>query len=303
LALKRTVYLHPENGRALSEANPWILTGNAIEILEAIYLFGLGRDASELDLATCDALMSGAENIYMPARVFQFRFTEAFEGKQFLERELYKVSGLYPIVTNTGTISVRSFRPPAAGPVATYTFGDDNCVLLPEVDRMKIVNEIVWKLDDDGDSGYRQELVFVDGTSISTFGRAGQHTIEAKGVRVGLGGTWWAQEIAHRLFARFAGTPAGLRGGAPVYSIEAFLLTLPVWVGDYVFLTHSLTPDLLTGVQGINQRLMEVIVREPDYAKGRMRYKLLDTGLTGLEAAHRFGPSERDFVIGSSEVY
>jgi hypothetical protein len=33
-----------------------------------------------------------------------------------------------------------------------------------------------------------------------------------------------------------------------------------------------------------------------------MRYKLLDTGLTGLEAAHRFGPSERDFVIGSSEV-
>jgi len=34
-----------------------------------------------------------------------------------------------------------------------------------------------------------------------------------------------------------------------------------------------------------------------------MRYRLLDTGLTGAEGAHQFAPSSRDFVIGTSEVY
>jgi hypothetical protein len=46
-----------------------------------------------------------------------------------------------------------------------------------------------------------------------------------------------------------------------------------------------------------------VIDREPDFSNGRMQYKLLDTGLTGLQAAHKWSPSDRDFIIGTSEVY
>ncbi|KKK48882.1 hypothetical protein LCGC14_3140640, partial [marine sediment metagenome] len=125
----------------------------------------------------------------------------------------------------------------------------------------------------------------------------------SKGLRTVLGGQWFCQEMASRLFARFAGTPAALRGGAPVVRIEAFLLTLPVWAGDYVNVTHPLMPDILTGALGVTDRLYEVIGREPDFARGRMRYRLMDTWLTGMEGARKFAPSDRDFIIESAEVY
>jgi hypothetical protein len=145
--------------------------------------------------------------------------------------------------------------------------------------------------------------VFIDATSISTYGRAGQQSIESAGLRTVLGAQWFCGEVADRLFNRFAGTPAGLKGGAPILSIEAFLLTLPVWVGDFVYVTHSMMPDITTGALGVTNRIYEVINREPDYARGRMNYQLLDTGLTGLQAAHKWAPSDRDFIIGSSEIY
>jgi hypothetical protein len=74
-------------------------------------------------------------------------------------------------------------------------------------------------------------------------------------------------------------------------------------VGDLVVVTHSQMPNLLTGELGVTERLYEVIDREPDFARGRMRYRLLDTGLTGMEGAHKFASSDRDFIIESSEVY
>jgi hypothetical protein len=225
---------------------------------------------------------------------------EAFEAKQFLETEIYKVTGLYPVVDNVGRISLKAFRAPAAGPVAVYTFDRDNMIVLPEIDRMPVLNEIIFKIDQDAD-GYQNELIYVDATSVSTYGRASQLVIESKGLRTVLGAQWFCQEVANRLFARFSGI--GLKGGAPVAQIEAFLLTAPVWTGDYVGVTHPLMPDLLTGELGVTDRLYEVIDREPDYARGRMRYRLLDTGLTGLEGARKFAPSGSDFIIEASEVY
>ena len=63
------------------------------------------------------------------------------------------------------------------------------------------------------------------------------------------------------------------------------LMTLPVWVGDYAAVTHPLIPDITTGSKGITNRIYEVVDRQPDYANGRMGYKLLDTGLTGAPVA------------------
>ena len=59
-------------------------------------------------------------------------------------------------------------------------------------------------------------------------------------------------------------------------------MTLPVWVGDYLTLSHPLMPDLQTGALGVTNRVYEVVNRDPDYAGGKMKYTLLDTGLTGL---------------------
>jgi hypothetical protein len=300
MSAKRTIWSHPENGLPIEESNPWVLCGTPAEIVQAIYLFALGRDASEVDREGMEALDSGIEGLYKTVRPFLFILNEPFEAKQFIESEICKVAGLYPIVDNIGRIGLKAFRAPAAGPSAVYTFDADNMIVLPEIDRKEIVNEILFKIDYDG-SGFANELLYVDATSVSTYGRASQLSIESKGLRTVFGAQWWCQEMADRMFARFSGI--GLRGGAPVANIEAFLLTAPVWVGDYVNLTHPLMPDLLTGALGVEDRLYEVIDREPDYARGRMRYKLLDTGLTGKAGAFKFTPSDNDCIIGTGTVY
>lgn len=302
MSLKRTVRVNPLNGYPLAENNPWIVQGTPAEIIQAMYLFALGRSDSEIDRSTLLALDAGSEGLFKVSRPFRFELVEPFEVKQFLETEIYKVCGLYPIVTNTGQISVRAFRPSAAGPQACFTFNADNTLVLPEIDRMAITNEVIFKFDASG-SDFFNQLFFIDATSVSTFGRAGQLSIESKGLRTELGAWWFCQEVATRIFHRFAGTPAGLRGGAPTVRIEAFLLSLPVWVGDYVNVTHPLMPNLLTGELGVTDRLYEVIDREPDFTRGRMRYRLLDTGLTGCEPAYNWSASSRDLLIGASELY
>ena len=299
---KRTVWMNPENGLPIEDSNPWILQGTPGEIAQAMYLFALERPVAEVDTELMRQLDAGSEGLYKTVRPFLFILNEAFEAKQFLETQIYKAAGLYPVVDNLGRVSLRAFRPPAAGPTAVYSFDDSNMIVLPEIDRMPIVNEIIFKMDHDSD-GYQNELIFIDATSVSTYGRAGQHVVESKGLRTVLGAQWFCQEVADRLFRRFAGTPAALRGGAPMVRIEAFLLTLPVWVGDYVAVTHPLMPNILTGELGVTERLYEVIDRAPDFARGRMRYRLLDTGLTGMEGARKFAPSDRDFIIEVSEVY
>jgi hypothetical protein len=302
MAQKRTVWDHPENGEPISADNPWIVLGTPAEIVQAIHLFALGRSVDEIDRTGLMALDSGAEGLFKSFRPYLFKLTESFEAKQFLETEIYKTAGLYPVITNMGKLSFRASRPPAAAPETVFTFDADNMIVLPEIDRMPVINEIVFKLDHNGDD-FGTELFYIDATSVSAYGRAGQHTIESKGLWTVFGAQWICQDVAYRLFRRFAGTPAGLRGGAPVIRIEAFLLTLPVWVGDYVCVTHAMMPDLLTGDLGVTDRLYEVIDREPDFARGRMRYRLLDTGLTGVQPAHKLASSDRDFIIGTSEIY
>ena len=94
----------------------------------------------------------------------------------------------------------------------------------------------------------------------------------------------------------------GIKGGAPLLTLRAFLMTLPVWVGDYVALTHTKMPDLTTGNLGVTNRIYEVIDRQPDYASGTMQYKVLDTGLTGRPGAYTWG-STNPLLIGTGTWY
>ncbi len=303
LLAKKTVSVHPENGAYLTADNPWYVGGSAIEIMQAIVLFGLGCDPSVLDLSALAALQSPGEGLYSSARPYLFAFTDSFGAKQFLETELYKSAGLHTVITNTGAISLRSFRAPAAGPTAVYAFTADNLCGLPAIDRLPVINEIIFRLDYDG-SNFGTELFFLESNSLADYGRTTQWVMESKGLRSELGGQWYAQWVASRMFQRFAGTVGGLRGGAPTAVVEAFLGTAPVWVGDYVTLTHGLMPDLLTGALGVTNRLYEVISRDPNYASGRMKYTLLDTGLTGAAPAFQWGSgSARPLVIGTGAIY
>jgi hypothetical protein len=184
-----------------------------------------------------------------------------------------------------------------------FAFTADNMCVLPNIDRMPVINEAVWQFDYGG-SAYGQFETFIEATSISAFGRGNQWAVQSQGLKSELGAFWFTEWVSDRLFRRFAGTPTGLKGGAPVVDVEAMLLTLPVWVGDYVTVTHPKMPNVMTGALGVTARVYEVVDRSPDYANGRMKYKLVDTGLTGAAASCTWGVgSARPFVIGASLIY
>ena len=166
-----------------------------------------------------------------------------------------------------------------------------------------MVNQAVWQFDSDG-SGYGNYETFIEATSVSQYGRGNQFAISSAGLRTELGAFGFAEWVTSRLFRRFSGVAPAIKGGAPLLTLRAFLMTLPVWVGDYVALTHTKMPDITTGALGVTGRLYEVIDRQPDYASGVMQYKLLDTGLSEIPAAHEWGSgSARPLVIGTSGVY
>jgi len=310
---KTTIYLHPENGGLLSDDNPWYVCGSPIDVYLSVLLFAVGLPASAVDLAWLQQLNGPAEGLYYSARPFLFRLTESFQAKQFLETEVFKPSLLYQVVLNTGQLSLRAPKPPAAGASPVFTFTQDNMTVLPKMDRQPLMNEAVWQFDSggsDGSSGsdYGSYNTYVEADSILAFGRGDQQfRVDSKGLRTPCGAFWWSQWVSRRLFRRFAGGASSgsgeLRGGAPVYNIEAFLMTLPVWTGDYVAVTHPRIPDVVTGNLGIAGRVMEVIDREPDYQNGKMTYKLLDTGLTGLAPAAVWGSGTNAFKFGQGRIY
>jgi hypothetical protein len=301
---KMTVTLHPENGLPLNDDNPWYLTGTPAEIFQAVVLFALGLSASQVDRATLVTLDSAAENIFGPWRPFRFELTRPFEAKQFLETEVFKPSGLYQVVLPNGALTLRSMRAPAAGASPVFTFTEDNLIDFPKWDRQAIINQAVWQFDSDGGS-YQNYETFIQATSVSQYGRGNQFSVDSSGLRTEMGAFAFSEWVSSRLFARFGGVAPGIKGGAPLLTLRAFLMTLPVWVGDYVALTHTKMPDITNGALGVTGRVYEVIDRQPNYAMGMMQYKILDTGLGSAPAgAWQFGAaSARPCVIGTGTVY
>ncbi|HWE50462.1 MAG TPA: hypothetical protein VG273_11755 [Bryobacteraceae bacterium] len=295
---KQTVWSHPINGYPLSVNNPWIIQGTPGEIVIAVLMMGLGFDASRVDVAGILALQADSESFYGSTRPYLFRETAPFQAKDFIENEIMKSAGMYPVVLNTGQYSVRGCRAPGSGPSPVFAFTQDNVTVLPQYDRAPILNDLLWSMDIDSSGSYQTTLLYLDATSISQFQRSNERQVQSSGLRSELGGQTFAQNISQRMFARFAGT-TGLRGGAPKIKLDAFFMSLPVWVGDYVSLSHPKMPDLFTGDLGVSNRIFEVIDRTPDYANGKMQYTLLDTGLTGAAAAPVIGTA----LIGSSNIY
>jgi len=299
LLLNMTVYTHPENGYLLSEDNPWYLSGTPAEMFQAICLCCLQLTAAQVDRATMATLDSPAQNIFAPWRPFRFALTSPFQAKSFIESQILKPSGCYPVVLPSGALSMRSAHPPVdVTPV--FTFTENNLKEFPKWDRQAIVNQAVWKFADGSSE------VILEAASIGQYGNGQQFSVDSQGLRPQMAAAAYAQWVTSCLFRRFSGdvNTGAIKGGAPVLTLVAFLLTLPVWVGDYVALTHSKMPDITTGALGVTNRIYEVIDRQPNYAGGFMQYKVLDTGISGAPAPCTIGPGTANpYVIGAGVIY
>jgi spore germination protein YaaH len=313
---KQKVFLYGDDGQPVSQDHPRNLNANPLDVALMVLQNELGIGQTTSDEAAwriydptqwsndanptlfnpnsfvdVDAFLSYRNGIFA-GYLLEFSFTEAVEAKQFLEYEICKALGGWLQTNALGQI-VPVFFPPQTLPASLFTFDDTNCVALPSMERLPITNQVTYRMDYDG-SNFQCEMNFVDAASVQQFDLQGEQIIESKGLRRARGGSALAALTAWRIFQRFGGIdPAtGIaRAGAPVYTVKSFFMTLGVEVGDFVYLTHPLLPNLLTGTRGVTRRLCQVTDRQPNYSEGNMAYKLLDVGWQAGRALSTIPPN------------
>jgi hypothetical protein len=313
---KSRVFLKGDDGQVISGKHPRALAANPMDV--ALIVF-----QNELGVGQIPGAPPSAWKLYDPAQwsggenptlldpnsyldldqflfyrdgifagyVLDFSFEEPVEAKQFLEYEIFKPLGGYLIVLADGRLSPRFFVPPYAL-TNLFLLDERNLVGLPRLEREPLINQVDYRLDYDG-SEFQAEMLFVSAPSLQQFGLAGQHTIESKGLKRNRGASSLAGITANRIFKRYGGLDPvsnDATGGAVVLGVTAHFLTLPVEVGDFVFLTHSLLPNFLTGQRGLVTRLFEVTEKQPNYNEGSMQYKLLDTGWVAAKQLSKVAP-------------
>jgi hypothetical protein len=315
---KTKIFKRGADGYPISSDHPRTLFANPIDV--ALMIF-----QNELGLGQPPALPESAWKLYDPAQwnaantsnptlirpspaldleqflsyrngifagyLFEFSFSQPVEAKQFLEYEIFRALGGYLLVLADGRLSPRFFLPPSSFS-NLFAFNERNITVLPGVARHPIINQVSFRMDYDGNK-FLTELLFFDAPSLQQYGLAGQHTIESKGLKLGRGGASLAALTATRIFRRYAGmdpVSGAPTGGAPTLTVQSHFLTLRVEVGDFVYLSHPLLPNLESGGRGVFNRIFEVVEKQPNYTQGTMTYQLLDVAWVSAKRLSRVAP-------------
>ena len=296
------------NAFAVSDQNPRWVRGNPLDIYLAAMQneLGVGQDPSlpvpawslylpghdctlinpnpYLDVASTLALRDGP----FSGDWFEFKITRPVEGKQWLEDQILKVLGLYTVVRPNGQLALKSMKVPfSLQPV--MALNERNIVGLPSIDRLPVVNVVTVRMDvndtvsETAGRQYTSEVTFVQTTSVARYKQQYQHQVEATGLRAVYGGNLRGFLLEDRIFRRHA-------FGTPRYRVRAFLSTLVVEVGDYVWLDHPLLPDFARGTVGLTNVVCQVVDRQPNYAEGYVEFEMLDMRFTKLTKPFGISP-------------
>ena len=219
---------------------------------------------------------------------FEFKITRPVEAKQWLEDQILKVLGLYTIARADGRLALKAMKSPASA-VPSIALSQKNIIGLPDFSRLPVVNVVTVRMGVDESERetaarqYQDEITFQQGTSIGLYKQQFKHQVEASGLRVAYGGNLRAFLLADRIFRRHA-------FATPKYRVKAFLSTLGLELGDFVWLNHPLVPDFASGGLGLANVVAEVIDRQPNYAEGYVEFELLDTRFLSLTAPFQIAP-------------
>jgi hypothetical protein len=190
-------------------------------------------------------------------------------------------TGLYLITAFTSASSITVASSPTPGGAGTngtgvlrFTISDRQIKGIPKTERWPIVNMVYVTLaltnDVAASSSNQLTLTFANQQSLNTYHSPYVQTIQADGLRFGLGALARLFLLINRIFARHA-------FATPIYTLQCYLKDVVVELGDYLYLTHPLLEDLKTGTIGVTNVLCEVVSREPDYANGMVTLQVADT--------------------------
>jgi hypothetical protein len=223
---------------------------------------------------------------------FDFVITRPIDGKQFIEEQILKPLGLYTIVRANGQLSLKTMKPPVEQ-TPVFSFSAKNILGIPQTQRQNIINLVTSQMDvqqggiTTAARSYGYQVSYEQQTSLQTYRQVYEQQIQSTGLRLARGGTMLSRLLADRTFRRHAFAP-------PTYHFTAQLATLPVELGDYVWLSHAKVLDLKTGKLGLNNVVCEVLDKQPNYTQATVDFTLLDTRFINISPPYQIAPAAAD---------
>ncbi len=136
-----------------------------------------------------------------------------------------------------------------------------------------MVQTLIPSSEDDASSSNQTPIPFANQDSLNVYKQRFSTSIQPDGLRLGYGGFQKLFLVVNRTFNRHG-------FGTPEYTITGFLNQFVMEVGEFFIVTHPKLIDYVAGVLGVTSVLCEITERRPDYANGRVQFKVIDTRFT-----------------------
>jgi hypothetical protein len=266
---------------------------------------GLGIDADYINVTNIESVRDD----WFPGPAYRFSFTidKRIQAKKWLEKEIFKILNVYPVTDADGKFNIKPFKPPLPATTTIQSFDEDNIIGLPLYDfNLKdLINEVEAHYDwDSTDDEYDTSEFYFDSTSINNRGPGKSPLkLESKGITAALGGSDLFARRKAKVFERYSDPPP------PKIKMTTWFYGWLTEAGDIVPVTHSKLPDIESGTRGITSERMEVINRNIDWKRGRVRLELLVTGFKkdpycqiSPSATITSGTSATEFEVSSADA-
>jgi len=267
--LRSVVYAAGDDGQPTGKDHPKTLQAHPLDTLTDIWQNELGLPLGELDTTTINAYR---DEVFTSIE-FAFTLVKPPDAKTFIEKQLLAPLGGFLYNQADGTLSVRFLMPLPGGITSQHTLNPANMATLPQPGQVALVNVVTHRMDWDGDD-FLVSNVQIDAASETKYGQQGGHVIESLGMRTALGGVGLARVVAIAIFNRFGDKQLRLPQVTSMWNDAALLE-----VGDYLKVTHPLTPNRATGALGITDELFVVRAVSREWLRGRVKLALDDAGL------------------------
>ena len=272
-----------------AEETPVTISGNPINImLQILTSTGAGTNgdydvlAEDNGLGIDEAFINVSDieqtrDRWFPGPAYRFSFTisKREQAKKWLEKEIWKILNVYPVIDSDGRFNIKPHKPPLPATTTVQSFDEDNIIGLPSYDCNldALINEVECHYDwDDVDGEFDTHDFYVNSTSLNARG-PGKSPLkfESKGLTTALGAADIFAKRKDKIFARYAVPP-------PKITMNTFFSGWLTEVGDIVPVTHSLLPDLESGTRGITDVRMEVTNRSVNWQRGTVKLELVESG-------------------------
>lgn len=251
-----------------------------MDIAQSLY-----TDTDKRGLSIDAALVGSARFAAVKASIgdytMDFRITEAFNAKTFLEEEIFSIMACYPVTTGGGLLSVKEFAKPedldADATIDHSNIRADQSgkpYLQWNGNFQSVINKVTYNYDYSTTETtdrlkFKATLSDEDGDSITQYGEK-PLVINSRGLRSELTGT------TDLINSRIALILARYKNAAPIVKARVHMQKNLIEPGDVVLVESSLLPDPGTGTRGMSAQ-MEVVNRSNDYQGGHVDLDLLWT--------------------------